>query len=88
MAEKITAQLNTEGSLDAKLTSGVSINAGLSVATEQSVPSYTGSYTVTPSRETQVLQTNGLKATSNITIEPIPSNYGLITWDGSTLTVS
>lgn len=50
--------------------------------------SYTGSYTVTPSGQTQTLQTSGLLMTSNLTINPIPSNYGLITWNGSTLTVS
>lgn len=49
---------------------------------------YTGEYTVTPSAETQTLETNGLRMTDNITINPIPSNYGLITWNGSTITVS
>lgn len=49
---------------------------------------YTGSYTVTPSNQTQTLQTVNLLMTSNLVINPIPSNYGLITWDGSTLTVS
>lgn len=49
---------------------------------------YTGEYTVTPSAEEQVLQTENLRMTDNITIEPIPQNYGLITWDGSTITVS
>lgn len=52
------------------------------------VPPYEGNYAVTPSAETQVLQTSGLRMTDNITIEPIPSNYGLITWNGSTITVS
>lgn len=49
---------------------------------------YTGSYTITPSNQTQTLQTVNLLMTSNVTINPIPSNYGLITWNGSTLTVS
>ena len=49
---------------------------------------YTGEYTVTPSAETQTLSTEGLMMTSNVTVNPIPSNYGLITWNGSTLTVS
>ena len=50
--------------------------------------SYTGSYTVTPSGQAQTLQTSGLLMSGNLTINPIPSNYGLITWNGSTLTVS
>ena len=49
---------------------------------------YTGEYTVTPTDEAVVLNTNGLRMTDNITVNPIPSNYGLITWNGSTLTVS
>ena len=49
---------------------------------------YTGEYTITPSTDTQTLQTRNLRMTDNITIEPIPQNYGLITWNGTVLTVS
>ena len=49
---------------------------------------YEGEYTVTPSSELQTLATNGMRMTDNITINPIPTNYGLITWNGSTITVS
>ena len=49
---------------------------------------YSGQYVVTPSQEEQVLQTNGLVMLDNVTINPIPSNYGLITWNGSVITVS
>lgn len=49
---------------------------------------YTGEYSVTPSAAAQTLETNGLRMTDNITINPIPTNYGLITWNGSTITVS
>lgn len=50
---------------------------------------YTGEYTVTPSAEAVVLNTNGLRMTDNITVNPIPSNFGRITWNGNAvLTVS
>lgn len=49
---------------------------------------YTGDYTVTPSKEEQVLETKSKLMRENVIIEPIPSNYGLITWNGSVLTVS
>ena len=49
---------------------------------------YTGNYTVTPTGETQTLSTADLMMTQDVTVNPIPSNYGLITWNGSTLTVS
>ena len=51
-------------------------------------PSYPGPYEVTPSATEQVLETDAFYMNGNITINPIPSNYGLITWDGSVLTVS
>lgn len=49
---------------------------------------YQGSYTVTPASTAQVLDTDGLIMDDKITINPIPNNYGLITWDGTTITVS
>ena len=49
---------------------------------------YEGPYEVTPTQETQVLRTAQKVSSRNIVVNPIPSNYGLITWDGSVLTVS
>ena len=49
---------------------------------------FTGEYTVIPTTEQQILETKNLRMTNNITVEAIPTNYGLITWDGITLTVS
>lgn len=49
---------------------------------------YEGAYTFTPTNSVQTIEIADLVATADITIEPIPDNYGLITWDGSTLTVS
>ena len=51
-------------------------------------PFYEGSYDITPSGERQVVHMDGMRASGDLVIEPIPSNYGLITWDGSTITVS
>lgn len=49
---------------------------------------YAGPYVVTPTRSQQVLPTSGYAMSDNVTVEPIPSNYGLITWNGAVLTVS
>lgn len=49
---------------------------------------YDGDYEWTPTQETQTIQIENKRALENIIINPIPNNYGLITWDGSTLTVS
>lgn len=55
---------------------------------EYDLPVYDGITEVTPSQDTQILQTSNKAVTRNIIINPIPFNYGLITWNGSTLTVS
>lgn len=49
---------------------------------------YEGPTEVTPTRQTQTLLTNGLLVPEDIVINPIPRNYGLITWNGAALTVS
>mgnify|MGYP006967188972 CR=1 FL=1 len=54
----------------------------------QDLPTYTGVTEVTPTTAEQVLDTSNKVVARNIVINPIPSNYGLITWNGSTLTVS
>lgn len=74
----LTAELNAVGSLECDLTIG-SIG---------DVDVYTGPYEVTPSTSQQTLFTSGKTMAHNVTIAPIPNNYGLITWNGSTLTVS
>lgn len=51
-------------------------------------PIYDGPIEITPSRETQVLETQEKILITNIVVNPIPKNYGLITWNGSVLTVS
>lgn len=49
---------------------------------------YEGDYAITPGPEAVVLSTKDKRMTGDVVINPIPSNYGLITWNGSTLTVS
>lgn len=49
---------------------------------------YEGSYEVTPNQERQVLNTRHKTLNQNVVVNPIPPNYGLITYNGRTLTVS
>ena len=49
---------------------------------------YFGPYSVTPTQYKQTLSTQNKLLLENIVVEAIPSNYGLITWNGSYLTVS
>lgn len=82
----VTASKSIEIGLTAE-SSTVSMELTASAGSIEGEP-YEGPYAVTPSKRTQILQTKNLVATANITVEPIPDNYGLITWDGSILTVS
>ena len=70
----------------------VNINAGEDficvMGGEVATSDYSGAYSVTPSTEAQILPTADKTLARNIVVEPIPSNYGLITWNGSTITVS
>ena len=68
---------------------GVSASLGQPVAREYvELPPYVGETTITPSSEKQVLQTKNFRMTENVTVNPIPSNWGRITWNGSIITVS
>lgn len=80
-----TNSLSLTGNLSAKsvLLSGSLINGGT-----QNLPRYEGETTITPSGETQILATKDTRVLQNITIEPIPSNYGMISWDGSGILIS
>lgn len=86
MAIKLRVQTNN----DIRLT--VSDNNSATFTAEQGIPlypqDYTGSYEVTPSSQTQTLPTSGLMMTGNVVVNPIPSNYGLITWNGTGLRIS
>lgn len=61
---------------------------GVSKPIMAQVEEYTGDYEFTPTRRTQVIEIANKKATADIIINPIPRNYGLVTWNGSVLTVS
>lgn len=74
---------------------GVSIRApnlatstGIPVIRRDESDPYDGPYEVTPSQETQTLETAGKLMGENVIINPVPSNYGRITYNGSVLTVS
>ena len=65
------------------------IKVGSSIAREilDTYP-YEGEYIVDPTTETQILLTKNLRMIDNLVINPIPNNYGLVTWNGSFLVIS
>lgn len=84
--DKLGARITAGGAIRAAVAGGSAICARIEKGGGASP--YSGATTVTPSSEAQTLETGGHVLLENITIEPIPSNYGLITWNGSTISVS
>lgn len=72
----LTAQISDEYSLQSDMTY------------LREAEAYEGPTTFTPTDQTQTILIAGQTPAENITINPIPSNYGKITWNGSVLTVS
>ena len=91
MNEHLHITLHVEPEDDAALHVDAVDDLGLAIGEKivvgDAVP-YGGPYEVTPTQGTQVLDTKFLKMLDNVTVNPIPSNYGLITWNGSYLMVS
>lgn len=85
---ELSGTLTSGGTISGTLSAVQDIQGSLTIPEYVLPPVYSGDYEVTPSAETQTLETDSLYMRGNITINPIPSNYGLITWNGSTLTVS
>ena len=85
---ELTGKLKGSGTISGFLSATQTITGQLTVPQYILPPSYPGPYEVTPSATEQVLETDAFYMNGNIKINPIPSNYGLITWNGSVITVS
>ena len=85
---ELSGVLTPGATLSGTLSKPATLQGKLTVPLYALPPVYTGSYEVTPSDTEQVLETDAFYMNGNITINPIPSNYGLITWNGSVITVS
>lgn len=80
----------TDTTASVELSEGITerdVEVGISVTVIEA-PDYTGEYVFTPSSEAQTISISGYRATQDIIINPVPPDYGKITWDGSTLMVS
>ncbi|MBQ9621208.1 MAG: hypothetical protein IJR41_04655 [Atopobiaceae bacterium] len=84
---RVTATISAGRTVEASLSGSSTISGTLSMRGSHAAP-YQGAYEVTPSEEAQVLGTAQRLLLEDVVVNPIPSNYGKITWDGSVLTVS
>ena len=82
----ITATLTPAATMKGNIAASAGLNATITLGAVPVI--FDGSYEYTPSAEEQTIPIDGMVAEQNITINPIPSNYGLITWNGSIITVS
>lgn len=85
----VPLRVTSGGEIPLKVSGGTDVSLGMDTAVRASiVPRYAGPSEVTPTEGEQVLETAGKMMTEDITVHQIPNNYGLITWNGSVLTVS
>ena len=84
----LEATLSGSSYIDGVLQGAGSLVGEITAGSCTDVEAYTGSYEVIPTQYEQTLQTQDKLMTDNVRVLPIPSNYGLITWNGSVLTVS
>lgn len=97
-AATLEGEISTSVEIGGTLTPVCSIQGALQAAIalegELTVPSvidaqpYQGEYHITPDQDSHILNTNGKYLSRNVVIDPIPGNYGLITWNGVTLMIS
>ena len=85
---ELIGNLKSSGQLSGFLSAQHGISGTLTIPSAVGVDTYAGPYEYTPTEDTQTVAISHKMATENIVINPIPFNYGLVTWNGSTLTVS
>ena len=82
------AESAVEFQVDAQA-NAVSLAVGVGLAINVSTfPDYDGAYEFTPTDSEQTIAIENMVARQNIIINPIPNNWGRITWNGAVLTVS
>lgn len=98
---KISAEINDKHHLSAVIHEKYTLTAEIkpmqrisaeirlpTIIREGDTPVYDGEYEFTPTEEVQVIPTENRLTEQSIIINPIPKNYGLVTWNGHHLTIS
>lgn len=84
----VTARITAGASVAASVSTSAALGVDIGTQVYRTPDPYLGAYEATPTQETQTFATSGMTMTADFVVNPIPSNYGLIEWDGSVLTVS
>jgi len=86
MAFKVS--FSDENAFSARLTGAEQFDANLTeTVTKMVAEYYEGPYEFTPGEEEQTIPVEDLVSTQNIKINPIPLNYGRLTYSGGILKV-
>lgn len=85
--KRITGSLSLLQDISGNISDPSSISGSAQRAEIERLPEYPGPYEVTPTQQAQVIDMAGKKASQNIVINPIPSNYGRVTWNGTSLII-
>lgn len=86
----LDGELYLDLQMDGELETDLQMDGEIGIVTrirEYSTPIYDGATEITPAEETQTLQTANKTVVQNIIVNPIPQNYGRLSWTGNTLTV-
>lgn len=86
--KRIVGSVTLAQSLSGEITDPEKKSGSIGKAKIELVPEYEGAYSITPTEQAQVIDVKDMKMKDNIVVDAIPNNYGLITWNGITLTVS
>lgn len=84
---KLTVQTDETARLGVDAPEAVELNAETHIVVDTTAI-YDGAYEWTPTDSVQLIDVENKKALGQIKINPIPQNYGLVTWNGSTLTIT
>ena len=85
---ELIGRLKSSGQLSGFLSAQKGISGLLTIPSAVDVTVYDGPYEFTPTQQTQTVEITNKMATQDIIFNPIPSDWGHITWDGAILTVS
>lgn len=86
--DKLTGTIQGVGGIIGSLSASGGLSGGISAPDVAPLDPYEGEYVITPGRTEQVLNIDGKRATADIIVQAIPSNYGLITWSGLGIRIS
>jgi hypothetical protein len=86
-SQTLRGRLSPSGVLCGAIAAQFVLSGTLTIATG-TAPAYHGPTEFVPGNAVQIVECAGLVMSSNVVVDAIPSNYGLIGWNGVTLSVS